>query len=97
VFSLVVMNELVFLGGLVPDCPLLIVPFIFLVEVVSLLIRPVALVLRLIINMTCGHILLVVRGILGMNGSLPAIVLVLLLESGVALVQGFVFFMILSM
>jgi F-type H+-transporting ATPase subunit a len=93
---MVVMDELVFLGRLVPDCPLAIVPFIFLVEVVSLLIRPVALVLRLAINMTCGHMLLVVGGILRMSGNLLIVMLVLILECRVALVQSFVFFMILS-
>lgn len=92
-----IMDELVFLGGLVPDCPLVMVPFIFLVEVISFLIRPVALVLRLAINITCRHMLLIVGGMLGISGNMVVIVLVLILECGVALVQSFVFFIILSM
>lgn len=96
VISLLIINEEVFASGLVPDCPVAMVPFIFLVEVVSYLIRPCALFARIAINLSCRHLLLTVGGMLGMNGNLIVISLVLVLELGVALVQSFVFFLILS-
>lgn len=68
-----------------------------MVEVISYFIRPCALFARIAINLSCGHLLLVVGGMVGIRGNLVVISMVLVLELGVALVQSFVFFLILSM
>lgn len=94
--SLVIMDENMFLSNLVPDCPLVMVPFVFVIEVVSYFVRPFALMARIAINLSCRHLLLVVRGILGINGNMVIISMIIVLELGVAIVQSFVFFLILS-
>lgn len=95
--SLLVTNFEVILSGFVPECPLILVPLIVIIEIISYFVRPFALVLRIIVNLTCGHLLLVVRGMCRMLGNLVPMALVLVLEVIVAVVQGFVICMILSL
>ena len=84
--------------------PLLILPFISLIEIISFLSRPVSLGLRLFGNMLAGHIVLkvfagfvVTLGALGIGGVLGAIaplamaVALTALEFLVAFLQAFVF------
>jgi F-type H+-transporting ATPase subunit a len=84
--------------------PLLILPFISLIEIISFLSRPVSLGLRLFGNMLAGHIVLkvfagfvVALGALGIGGVLGAIaplamaVALTALEFLVAFLQAFVF------
>jgi F-type H+-transporting ATPase subunit a len=84
------------LSGFVPNAPLALVPLLFCIEIISYLVRPVALMIRIGVNLACGHLLLVVSGMLVMNRVWIPVILVLLLELGVALVQSFVFFLLLS-
>ena len=43
---------------MVPTCPNIITPLIVLIEVVRYLIRPASLILRIIINLTIGHVVI---------------------------------------
>jgi F-type H+-transporting ATPase subunit a len=95
--SLLVVNYELILSHFVPECPMVLVPLMIVIEVISYFVRPFALVLRIIVNLTCGHLLLVVRGICGIIGNYVPIVLVLGLELIVAVVQSFVFCIILSL
>jgi len=91
--------------------PFLMLPFIVPIEVLSYLIRFVSLPVRLFANMMSGHILLkvfvglastllAVKSMVGFFASfIPLLVLILLLflEIGVALVQAYVFSLLLLM
>merc|ERR1712048_1376947 len=70
--------------------PLVLLPLLYIIEVVSYLIRPLALVVRICVNLFCGHLLLVLRGL-----ARAVVVGIILLELGVAIVQGYVYSMIL--
>jgi len=95
--SLLTTNFEVMLSRFVPECPLILVPLIVVIEIISYFVRPFALVLRIMVNLTCGHLLLVVRRICRIIGNVIPILLVLVLEVIVAVVQGFVMCMILSL
>ena len=92
--------------------PLPMIPLIFIVELMSFLVRPFSLGLRLFVAMTAGHILLKVLGgfvINGMNAdaawvapvvSLPSFVLMVgisALELLVAVIQAYVFALLTSL
>merc|ERR1712174_88746 len=72
--------------------PIGFLPLLYAIEVVSYLIRPVALVIRICVNMFCRHILLILGGLAG-----AVIIGIILLELGVAIVQGYVYSMILML
>jgi len=98
-----------FLKLFVPsDAPMLLVPLIVVIEVVSYLIRTFSLSIRLFANMMAGHTLLHILttfslkmmkgGVLGVLFSLLPFVLVLavfVLEFGIALIQAYVFVILL--
>lgn len=54
-----------FISDLVPNAPLGLVPLLYVVESISLMVRPIAMFLRIIINLGCGHLLLIICGIIG--------------------------------
>ena len=84
--------------GLSPGgVPFMLSPFLVVVECVSLFVRPISLIVRILVNMLCGHILLNVAGILVVGGFLLPFLLVLLLEGMVAVVQAVVFGTLLSL
>ncbi|GAK33591.1 ATP synthase subunit a [Iodidimonas nitroreducens] len=94
-----------FLGMFIPrDTPVVLLPLIVVIEVISFLSRPVTHSVRLFANMTAGHILLKVfagfivslllaGGFLSSISVLPALMIVILnaLELLVAVVQAYVF------
>merc|ERR1712184_6701 len=88
-----------FLAHLVPSgTPLALVPFIVLIELISSIMRPFTLAIRLAANMVAGHLLLVLVSSpapylgWGLTAALRAGVLTLtLLEFGVAVIQSYVF------
>jgi len=97
----------IFLPG---GVPFLMVPFLVAIEVLGFVIVAVRLPVRLFANMIAGHILLKVlagfawtiitaNGLLYLRHFLPLIVLFLLigLETGVALIQGYVFTVLTSL
>nr|YP_010480836.1 ATP synthase F0 subunit 6 [Blepharipoda liberata]UVN15672.1 ATP synthase F0 subunit 6 [Blepharipoda liberata] len=87
------------LAHLVPQgTPALLMPFMVIIENISNIIRPITLAVRLAANMMAGHLLLTLMGQNGPSlGSyllfilLSSQILLLLLESAVAVIQSYVF------
>lgn len=83
---------------LVPEgSPILLSPILVLIESISHLMRPFTLSIRLAANMIAGHLIvgllsrIRILGVIGLFSSLIFQRLLLLLEFGVAIIQGFVF------
>nr|YP_009107893.1 ATP synthase F0 subunit 6 [Leucosticte arctoa]AIU45181.1 ATP synthase F0 subunit 6 [Leucosticte arctoa] len=96
------------LGHLLPEgTPTPLIPALILIETTSLLIRPLALGVRLTANLTAGHLLiqLISTATMALSSTMPAVslltflVLLLLtvLEVAVAMIQAYVFVLLLSL
>nr|YP_514622.1 ATP synthase F0 subunit 6 [Rhodeus uyekii]AAZ57209.1 ATPase subunit 6 [Rhodeus uyekii] len=96
------------LGHLLPEgTPIPLIPVLIIIETISLFIRPLALGVRLTANLTAGHLLIqliatavfVLLPILPTVAILTATVLFLLtlLEVAVAMIQAYVFVLLLSL
>nr|YP_009918527.1 ATP synthase F0 subunit 6 [Delichon urbicum]QLX47449.1 ATP synthase F0 subunit 6 [Delichon urbicum]QLX47640.1 ATP synthase F0 subunit 6 [Delichon urbicum]QLX47791.1 ATP synthase F0 subunit 6 [Delichon urbicum]QNH68863.1 ATP synthase F0 subunit 6 [Delichon urbicum]UFP91272.1 ATP synthase F0 subunit 6 [Delichon urbicum] len=96
------------LGHLLPEgTPTLLIPALVLIETTSLLIRPLALGVRLTANLTAGHLLiqLISTATVVLSSTMPAISLLTLLilflltilEVAVAMIQAYVFVLLLSL
>nr|YP_010000578.1 ATP synthase F0 subunit 6 [Furnarius figulus]QOD96477.1 ATP synthase F0 subunit 6 [Furnarius figulus] len=96
------------LGHLLPEgTPTPLIPALILIETTSLLIRPLALGVRLTANLTAGHLLIqlistattTLLPIMPMVSILTVIILLLLtiLEVAVAMIQAYVFVLLLSL
>nr|QKI36964.1 ATP synthase F0 subunit 6 [Podargus ocellatus]USH58454.1 ATP synthase F0 subunit 6 [Podargus ocellatus plumiferus] len=96
------------LGHLLPEgTPTLLIPALIMIETTSLLIRPLALGVRLTANLTAGHLLiqLISTAAITLLPTMPTIsllttfVLLLLtvLEMAVAMIQAYVFTLLLSL
>nr|AYN73674.1 ATP synthase F0 subunit 6 [Dryocopus pileatus] len=96
------------LGHLLPEgTPTPLIPALILIETVSLLIRPLALGVRLTANLTAGHLLIqlistattALLSIMPAISTLTSIILLLLtiLEVAVAMIQAYVFVLLLSL
>jgi F0F1-type ATP synthase membrane subunit a len=70
--------------------PMRLLPLLYLIEVVSYLMRPMALVIRICVNIFCRHILLILGRL-----ARTFIIGIILLELRVAVVQGYVYSIIL--
>nr|AAP33118.1 ATP synthase subunit 6 [Opisthocomus hoazin] len=96
------------LGHLLPEgTPTPLIPALILIETISLLIRPIALGVRLTANLTAGHLLIqlistattVLLPVMPSISALTAAILLLLttLEVAVAMIQAYVFVLLLSL
>nr|YP_010501161.1 ATP synthase F0 subunit 6 [Embiotoca lateralis]AAP75472.1 ATP synthase 6 [Embiotoca lateralis]UXB59295.1 ATP synthase F0 subunit 6 [Embiotoca lateralis] len=96
------------LGHLLPEgTPTLLIPVLIIIETISLFIRPLALGVRLTANLTAGHLLIqliataafVLAPLMPTVAILTATVLLLLtlLEIAVAMIQAYVFVLLLSL
>lgn len=94
-----------FIRHLVPlGTPVLLLPLIVLIELVRGLIRPLTLRVRLVANIIAGHLLLTLLSspiqnlrLLIVLVALSFLVILLLLESAVAVIQGYVFSLLSSL
>lgn len=96
------------LGHLLPEgTPTLLIPILIIIETISLFIRPVALGVRLTANLTAGHLLiqLIATGAFVLLPLMPTVAiltsillfLLTLLEVAVAIIQAYVFVLLLSL
>nr|AAM98425.1 ATPase subunit 6 [Turdus lherminieri] len=96
------------LGHLLPEgTPTPLIPALILIETISLLIRPLALGVRLTANLTAGHLLiqLISTATTALFSTMPAVSLLTLLilllltvlEVAVAMIQAYVFVLLLSL
>nr|WNH20729.1 ATP synthase F0 subunit 6 [Priolepis farcimen] len=96
------------LGHLLPEgTPNLLIPILIIIETISLFIRPLALGVRLTANLTAGHLLmqLIASAAFVLTPTMPLVailtVLVLLLltilEVAVAMIQAYVFVLLISL
>nr|UTV01014.1 ATP synthase F0 subunit 6 [Hippocampus camelopardalis] len=96
------------LGHLLPEgTPVLLIPVLIIIETISLFIRPIALGVRLTANLTAGHLLiqLIATAAFVLMPLMPTIALLTttllflltLLEVAVAMIQAYVFVLLLSL
>nr|BAD89257.1 ATPase subunit 6 [Porichthys myriaster] len=96
------------LGHLLPEStPTLLIPILVVIETASLFIRPLALGVRLTANLTAGHLLiqliattitkLLIMSISAALITMALLVLLTILEIAVAMIQAYVFVLLLSL
>nr|YP_010956710.1 ATP synthase F0 subunit 6 [Xenoconger fryeri]WMY89803.1 ATP synthase F0 subunit 6 [Xenoconger fryeri] len=96
------------LGHLLPEgTPPLLVPILIIIETISLFIRPLALGVRLTANLTAGHLLiqLIATAVFVLMSTMPTVAIITatvlflltLLEVAVAMIQAYVFVLLLSL
>nr|YP_010586151.1 ATP synthase F0 subunit 6 [Ecnomus latus]UZZ43900.1 ATP synthase F0 subunit 6 [Ecnomus latus] len=90
---------------LVPQStPIILIPFMVCIEMISNIIRPITLTVRLTANLIAGHLLLTLLSKLNMNINMMLVpmiiitqIILLMLELSVAMIQAYVFTILLSL
>jgi len=90
---------------LVPQgTPIILIPFIVLIETIRNIIRPITLIIRLTANIIAGHLLITLLGNIGSNIFILIIpillfiqILLLTLERAVAIIQSYVFSVLITL
>nr|YP_009731521.1 ATP synthase F0 subunit 6 [Blattisocius tarsalis]QHQ98564.1 ATP synthase subunit 6 [Blattisocius tarsalis] len=97
-------NTQMMLTHLLPShTPLILCPFMISIEIISLLIRPLTLAIRLSANMIAGHLLMTLlslmlnHNIFSFTSSSLILSILISLELAVALIQSFVFITLMSL
>nr|AEP27627.1 ATP synthase F0 subunit 6 [Brachytemnus porcatus] len=98
-------NTIQMLAHLVPQgAPNTLLPFLVIVETISNLIRPGTLAIRLTANMIAGHLLITLLSNIGSSLTIIPLtflilvqILLLILESAVAIIQSYVFSILLAL
>lgn len=96
------------LGHTLPEgTPTLLIPIIIVIDTISLIIRPIALGVRLTANLTAGHLLmkLISLTVLSASSTMPSLsfllsitlIVFIILEIAVAIIQAYVFVILLSL
>jgi len=67
------------------------VPFLVLIELVRTLIQPLTLSIRLAVNLTVGHLIMVILAFPSIEFRVFTQLIILILEILVAVVQGYIF------
>lgn len=100
VTGMVALGPIGYFKHMVPEgTPLAIAPVVILLEIISMLVRPVALMIRLGANMTAGHIVILIilgfiflfQSVVVSAVSVPLAAAIMLLELIVAFIQAYVF------
>nr|YP_009228882.1 ATP synthase F0 subunit 6 [Xenoturbella monstrosa]ALS20082.1 ATP synthase F0 subunit 6 [Xenoturbella monstrosa] len=90
------------ISHLLPEgTPMMIVPFMIMIETLSIMARPIALSLRLAINITAGHLLLklissatmfmITQNIIPTGLMMVTMIMLTILELAVAMIQAYIF------
>nr|YP_009987574.1 ATP synthase F0 subunit 6 [Tropidocephala brunnipennis]QBZ38047.1 ATP synthase F0 subunit 6 [Tropidocephala brunnipennis] len=100
-YSWINSTNLMFTHLLPTNTPMLIAPFMIVVESLSNLIRPISLSVRLSANMIAGHLLMTLLGNINQINLIPTIMLLqmilLMFEMAVSLIQAYVFSILMTM
>lgn len=100
VTGMVALGPIGYFKHMVPEgTPLAIAPVVILLEIISMLVRPIALMIRLGANMTAGHIVILIilgfiflfQSVFVSAVSVPLAAAIMLLELIVAFIQAYVF------
>lgn len=97
----IILNNLTFFKIFIPECPLVLLPFIIVIEIFSYIIRSFSLAIRLAANILAGHSLvfiimsfIIMMGycsIFGFTLASLGFIFIMILETFVAFLQAYVF------
>nr|YP_009445992.1 ATP synthase F0 subunit 6 [Trocnadella arisana]AMY96197.1 ATP synthase F0 subunit 6 [Trocnadella arisana] len=91
-------NNKMMMANLLPkNSPTLIMPFMIMIELVSNIIRPISLSVRLSANMIAGHLLFTLMGEKNMIMMMSIMLIMMIFEMAVSIIQSYVFMTLMSL